>query len=147
VCITYQPTLVNLSFHTHQICSSANMSVSDTWNIFTRRPQNPTVPDIVRFTVVLGIHNLNSIQDMRQLARHLSRIVRHPQYLGDMNDIALLRLIQPVSYSVVIRPICLPPAAGKTTTSLYTDSSIINIHLTPALINARCQAHQLCDSQ
>lgn len=106
------------------ICSSANKSVSHTQNSFTcRYHPNPTVPDIMRFTVALGIHHLLPIQDVQRVARHLSRIVRHPQYLGTMNDIALLRLIQPVSYSVVIRPICLPPAAGKSSISLETDSS------------------------
>jgi Trypsin. len=77
----------------------------------------------MRFTVLLGIHNVNSLQDVPQVVRQLSRIVRHPQYFGTLNDIALLRLIQPVSYSVVIRPICLPPAAGKSSMSLDTDNS------------------------
>lgn len=63
--------------------------------------------------MILGAHNLYMMQDMKQVAQPLSRIVRHPQYLGTNNDIALLRLSQPVSYSVIIRPICLPPTSGK----------------------------------
>jgi len=106
------------------ICSSANTSVSHTQNSFTcRYHPSPTMPDIVRFKVALGIHHLHSVQDMQHVAQHLSRIVRHPQYLGTVNDIALLRLTQPVSYSVFVRPICLPPAAGKTATYLETGSS------------------------
>lgn len=95
------------------------------------------MPDIVRFTVVLGIHNLNAVQDMRQVAHHLSRIVRHPQNFETRNDIALLRLMQPASYSVVVRPICLPPAAGKSTVSLYRGH-----YLTPTLITARVKLAQ-----
>ncbi|KDR18840.1 hypothetical protein L798_07286, partial [Zootermopsis nevadensis] len=81
--------------------------------------QRPDIPDILRFTVILGAHNLYMIQDMRQVVQPLSRIVRHPQYLGTNNDIALLRLSQPVSYSVVIRPICLPPSSDETYTGHY----------------------------
>jgi len=62
---------------------------------------------------MLGVHDLLTMQDMRQVTQPLSRIVRHPQYLGASNDIALLRLSQPVNYSVIIRPICLPPTPGK----------------------------------
>lgn len=106
------------------ICSSANMSVSHTQNSLTcRYPPYPNVPDIARFTVALGIHHLHLVQDVQHVARQLSRIVRHPQYLGTMNDIALLRLTQPISYSVVVRPICLPPAAGKSSMSLERDNS------------------------
>lgn len=116
----------NVSFHMHhnlQFCPPERQSPQ---NSFTcRYHPNPTVPDIMRFTVALGIHHLHPVQDVQRVARHLSRIVRHPQYLGTMNDIALLRLIQPVSYSVVIRPICLPPAAGKSTMSLETDNSYL----------------------
>ncbi|XP_023714366.1 transmembrane protease serine 9 isoform X2 [Cryptotermes secundus] len=81
--------------------------------------QAPTVADIVRFTVLLGIHNWNTVQDIRQVALRLSRIVRHPQFLGTRHDIALLRLIQPVSYSVIIRPICLPPTSDETYAGRY----------------------------
>jgi len=106
------------------ICSSANTSVSHTQNSFTSRNHpSPTVPDIVRFKVALGIHHLQSVQGEQHVVQHLSRIVLHPQYLGTMNDIALLRLTQPVGYSVLIRPICLPPPTGKRSMPLETDSS------------------------
>jgi hypothetical protein len=96
---------------------------------FTCRYQTPTMPDITRFAVLLGIHHLDSDHEMPHVVRQLSTIVRHPQYLGTMNDIALLRLTQPVTYSVVIRPICLPPAAGKFQIS-SSRQHIINLYLT-----------------
>jgi hypothetical protein len=89
------------------------MDKTEKHNCFTHSIQRPDIPDILRFAVILGVHNLYIIQDMRQVAQPLRRIVRHPQYLGTNNDIALLRISQPVSYSVLIRPICLPPTGGK----------------------------------
>lgn len=131
----------NISSHMHhnlQFCQ--HMSV--TQNGFTCRHYPIPTSDIVRFKVVLGIHHLHSVQDMQHAAQHLSRIVRHPQYLGTMNDIALLRLTQPVGYSVTIRPICLPPAAGKRSMSLETQF-IINLYLTPVVINMQVKlAHR-----
>jgi hypothetical protein len=89
------------------------MSETVTQNCSPHSEQAPTIADIVRFTVLLGVHNWNTAQDIRQTALRLSRIVRHPQFTGTRHDIALLRLVQPVSYSVIIRPVCLPPTPGN----------------------------------
>ncbi|KAK3931253.1 Melanization protease 1 [Frankliniella fusca] len=45
----------------------------------------------------------------------VERVIRHPQYCGDLtspnlhqNDVALLRLASPVSFTEAVKPICLP---------------------------------------
>lgn len=48
----------------------------------------------------------------------VSRIVVHPQYNAATlkNDIAILRLTNPVSYSSTVNTICMPPSGSSSTT-------------------------------
>ncbi|KAJ4448674.1 hypothetical protein ANN_00064 [Periplaneta americana] len=79
-------------------------------------PQAQNLPDISRLSVLLGAHNLRmpQPQDMQQVASQISNVVRHPQYFVASNDIGMLRLVQPVAYTISIRPICLPQNPGQT---------------------------------
>ncbi|KAM9733306.1 LOW QUALITY PROTEIN: ST14 transmembrane serine protease matriptase a [Menidia menidia] len=59
----------------------------------------------------LGLHTQKENND-RVVKRNLKRIIPHPYYnsFSFDNDIALMELDSPVSYSNFIRPICLPSA-------------------------------------
>ncbi|KAM4628334.1 ST14 transmembrane serine protease matriptase a [Polymixia lowei] len=61
--------------------------------------------------VFLGLH-IQRQNDKNVMKRNLKRIISHPNYSDATfdNDIALMELDTPVSYSDYIRPICLPAA-------------------------------------
>ncbi|XP_069029252.1 mannan-binding lectin serine protease 1 isoform X2 [Embiotoca jacksoni] len=67
----------------------------------------PVSPEHVQ--VFLGLHNARD----KRLAtnRSVDQIFLHPDFQPDNynNDIALLRLTQPVEFDQVVRPVCLPP--------------------------------------
>ena len=44
--------------------------------------------------------------------RNVSRIVRHPDYRGSQNDLAVVQLAAPVELTFAVQPICLPPAGA-----------------------------------
>lgn len=71
--------------------------------------------DVARLTVRLGDHNIKLDNEVQHVERRLKRVVRHRGF--DIrtlhNDIALLTMDSPVTYSKTIRPICLPPANGR----------------------------------
>ncbi|KAK6630616.1 hypothetical protein RUM43_014601 [Polyplax serrata] len=66
--------------------------------------------DVARLTVRLGDHNIRINTETRHIEKRVRRVVRHrgfdPRTL--YNDIAILTLDTPVSFSKTIRPICLP---------------------------------------
>lgn len=69
--------------------------------------------DVARLTVRLGEHNIQLNNEVRHIERRVKRVVRHRGF--DMNtlynDIAVLTMDLPVTYSKTIRPICLPSSA------------------------------------
>lgn len=65
-------------------------------------------PLLPRFSVYLGAHDISAPNEPHRLQMPLSRIVFHPGHLTILRDIALLQLKESISYSSVIRPICLP---------------------------------------
>ncbi|XP_068440607.1 mannan-binding lectin serine protease 1 [Clinocottus analis] len=71
----------------------------------------PVAPEHVK--VFLGIHDAAN----KHLAtnRSVEKIFLHPNFQPDNynNDIALLRLEQPVEFTEFIRPVCLPPPHNK----------------------------------
>ena len=69
--------------------------------------------------IVLGATNIFNTEESGRITRSIANIVRHPQYIEASNDIAMLRLAQPVSYSRLVRPVCLPISTGKTFHTLY----------------------------
>ena len=62
-----------------------------------------------RVSVRLGTI-LSTIDDRETVVSSVDRVFRHPQYDSyyTVNDVGLLRLSQPVDFTDVIRPICLP---------------------------------------
>ncbi|XP_049862159.1 uncharacterized protein LOC126355792 isoform X3 [Schistocerca gregaria] len=67
-------------------------------------------PLLARFSVYLGAHDISALSEPQRLQMTLSRVVFHPGHLTILRDIALLELKESISYSSVIRPICLPNA-------------------------------------
>uniref|UniRef100_A0A1B0CCU7 Phenoloxidase-activating factor 2 n=2 Tax=Lutzomyia longipalpis TaxID=7200 RepID=A0A1B0CCU7_LUTLO len=68
--------------------------------------------DVARLTVQLGDHNIRSATEVVHETRHVKRVVRHRGFDSRTlyDDIALLTLDRPVTFSSSIRPICLPPS-------------------------------------
>ncbi|XP_023945692.1 chymotrypsin-like protease CTRL-1 isoform X2 [Bicyclus anynana] len=66
--------------------------------------------DVARLTARLGDHNIRTNSETQHVERKIKRVVRHRGF--DMrtlyNDVSVLTLDQPVTYSKTIRPICLP---------------------------------------
>ncbi|CAH0766795.1 unnamed protein product [Diatraea saccharalis] len=66
--------------------------------------------DVARLTARLGDHNIRINTETQHIERKIKRVVRHRGF--DMrtlyNDIAILTLDQPVSFTKNIRPVCLP---------------------------------------
>ena len=58
----------------------------------------------------LGLHSQNLINDSHVQISKISKVVYHPWYKGYENDIALMKLEQPVQLNSHVRPICLPNA-------------------------------------
>ena len=66
--------------------------------------------DVARLTVRLGDYNIKTNTEIRHIERRVKRVVRHRGFNARTlyNDIALLTLNEPVSFTEQIRPICLP---------------------------------------
>ncbi|XP_045781003.1 transmembrane protease serine 9-like [Maniola jurtina] len=66
--------------------------------------------DVARLTARLGDHNIRISTETQHMERKIKRVVRHRGF--DMrtlyNDVSILTLDQPVTYTKNIRPICLP---------------------------------------
>ncbi|XP_074647517.1 transmembrane protease serine 9-like [Tubulanus polymorphus] len=62
------------------------------------------------FKVLLGRHRL-TVAEASGITVGVQRIFRHPSYKGDTieNDVAMLRLSAPVTFTPAIIPVCLPP--------------------------------------
>ncbi|XP_057334005.1 transmembrane protease serine 11B-like [Microplitis mediator] len=66
--------------------------------------------DVARLTVRLGDYNIKTNTEIRHVERRVKRVVRHKGFDARTlyNDVALLTLNEPVEFSELIRPICLP---------------------------------------
>ncbi|XP_026492652.2 proclotting enzyme-like isoform X3 [Vanessa tameamea] len=66
--------------------------------------------DVARLTARLGDHNIRTSTETQHVERKIKRVVRHRGF--DMrtlyNDVAILTLDQPVTFTKHIRPVCLP---------------------------------------
>ncbi|XP_045445381.1 proclotting enzyme-like [Melitaea cinxia] len=66
--------------------------------------------DVARLTARLGDYNIRTNSETQHVERKIKRVVRHRGF--DMrtlyNDVAILTLDQPVTFTKNIRPICLP---------------------------------------
>lgn len=68
------------------------------------------------FTVVAGYHN-RQVQDRHQQQRSVDAVRMYPYFrftnlgpgnVGGENDIAIVKLSQPIQFNEAIRPVCLP---------------------------------------
>lgn len=78
--------------------------------------------DVSRLTVRLGDHNIKSNSETRHIEKKVKRLVRHRGFDSRTlyNDVAILTLDSPVTFSRNVKPICLPTGnsqyAGQTAT-------------------------------
>lgn len=78
--------------------------------------------DVARLTVRLGDHNIKSNSETKHIEKKVKRVVRHRGFDSRTlyNDIAILTLDSPVTFTKNIRSICLPSGgnlyAGQTAT-------------------------------
>jgi len=63
--------------------------------------------------VRLGDQDLTTFREVNHQERNIAWIRQHPDYRGAQNDIALVRLAEPVVQTDAVRPICLPPAGSE----------------------------------
>ena len=63
--------------------------------------------------VRIADHDLTVSDEVAHQERNISRIVQHPQYGGSQNDLAVVRLAEPVESTFSVQPICLPPAGAE----------------------------------
>lgn len=63
-----------------------------------------------RIRVILGDHNQFIATESQAIMRAVSAIIRHRNFDAESynHDIALLRMRKPVSFSKIIKPVCLP---------------------------------------
>lgn len=64
--------------------------------------------DPIFWQVRVGEHNLRQPETSEQTYR-VERLFYVKQYKGYDNDLALLKLVEPVELNEFVRPICLPP--------------------------------------
>ncbi|XP_050419568.1 proclotting enzyme-like [Adelges cooleyi] len=66
--------------------------------------------DVARLSANLGDYNIKSKSDVKHLERRIKRVVRHKGFnqMTLYNDIAILTLDKPVTFSREVHPICLP---------------------------------------
>ncbi|XP_070534303.1 uncharacterized protein [Ptychodera flava] len=61
---------------------------------------------------VMGVSDLRDTSAMRRAERRISEIHVHTEYISFNlhNDLALLKLVEPLEFSDYVRPVCLPPS-------------------------------------
>ncbi|KAK7863849.1 hypothetical protein R5R35_003333 [Gryllus longicercus] len=78
--------------------------------------------DVARLTVHLGDHNIKTNYEVRHIVKKVKRVVRHRGFDSRTlyNDVAVLTLDSPVTFTQQVRPVCLPSGnalyAGQTAT-------------------------------
>ncbi|XP_074633753.1 zinc metalloproteinase nas-15-like [Acropora palmata] len=81
--------------------------ISPEWIVTAAHCISSTNPS--SYSLTLGDHNHNSNEGTEQTIR-ASRVIKHPQYRGSNNDIALLKLSRPARINDRVSPACLPEA-------------------------------------
>lgn len=71
--------------------------------------------DVARLTVRLGDHNIKSNTEVNHIEKRIKRVVRHRGFDSRTlyNDISILTMDSPVSFSKNVRPICLPSSVSR----------------------------------
>ncbi|PNF21283.1 hypothetical protein B7P43_G02141 [Cryptotermes secundus] len=70
--------------------------------------------DVARLTVRLGDHNIKISSEVRHIEKRVKRVVRHRGFDSRTlyNDIAILTMDSPITFTQQVRPICLPTGSA-----------------------------------
>jgi len=71
--------------------------------------------------VRLGDLKLANPSETASQERGVAQIIRHPDFRGNQNDIALVRLDAPVDLTEAVRPLCLPPPQQPVVANLLVE--------------------------
>lgn len=74
-----------------------------------------------QITIVIGEHDRNLTEESDTVYRKIGTIIRHPQFnrANFHNDIALLRLDEPLRFTKAVAPACLPIGFGENLHMLF----------------------------
>ncbi|XP_076172522.1 venom protease [Ptiloglossa arizonensis] len=63
------------------------------------------------YSIIVGEFNAETDPDCNTQKNNISYVIKHPNYKADTftNNIAMLRLREPIRYTATVQPICLPP--------------------------------------
>ncbi|XP_043251647.1 chymotrypsin-like protease CTRL-1 isoform X2 [Colletes gigas] len=67
--------------------------------------------DYKLYSITVGEYNAETDRNCNTQTSNISYVIKHPNYKADtfMNNIAMLRLKEPIEYTATAQPICLPP--------------------------------------
>lgn len=70
--------------------------------------------DPARWRVYVGKHHVTKV-DPSQTMYHVQNIIMHENYDNQTlkNDIALLRLVEPIQFTTYVSPVCIPPSRSR----------------------------------
>lgn len=92
------------------------------YHVSTRSPVF-SLPQAIFWEVRVGEHN-QKLTETTEKTYTVSRVFHYPWYRGYDNDMALMKLSQPVEVNEYVSPICMPPDANTDFLDRYFFSTV-----------------------